>query len=258
MLAESISVTLDTVADPAFRARAFHEYKIVTRYLGRVADNTRILDFGCGEGIAAASFALRHPSAKVFGTDIQTVNPERLRAKLEKLVAAPLPANLDLRLIPPSSLPDDIHDLDIIYSWSVFEHVRADLIVPILKMLRERLRPSGKFFLQIDPLYFSPRGAHLYGAIPEPWCHLLHQTDVLHEKLLASSLPDASKSRLWEQYRTLNRATADDITDACVEAGFTVAKRETLKSDLESPAPLLRAYSREALTTSELRLLLAH
>ncbi len=246
----------EKVEDKAFRARAVHEYKMVARYLGSAFDNCRILDFGCGEGIAAASFALRHPSSTVFGTDIQTVDPARLRGKLERFLGASWPDNLDLRLVPPSALPADIADLNVIYSWSVFEHVRADLIVPILRMLHERLRSGGKLFLQIDPLYFCARGAHLYGAIPEPWCHLIHQTDVLHDKLYASTLPTLSKDRLWAQYRTLNRATAGDIMDACISVGFSVDKHETLKSDVEPPSKLLRAYSSDALTTTELRLVL--
>lgn len=255
---QSIAELLNGLEDRQFRARAVHEYKTIARYTGSAClDGKRILDFGCGQGIAAASFAMRHPSATVFGTDIQTVAPQNLAGQIKSLLGLPYPGNLDLRLTSPSSLPDDINNLDLIYSWSVFEHVRWDLVVPILRLLRSRLKPGGKLFLQIDPLYFSPRGAHLYGPIPEPWSHLIYQTDVLHEKLMSSSIPETSKHRLWDQYRTLNRATARDIVDACAVAGFRIDKQDTIISEIQPPESLLRAYSREALTTSEIRLLLS-
>lgn len=252
-----IATALEMLDDKAFRARAVHEYKTITRYAGPIKDGSRLLDFGCGEGIAASSFAMRHPSSVVFGTDIQTVNASLLADRILALLQRSFPPNLDLRLVSSSALPDDICDLDLIYSWSVFEHVRRDLMVPILEMLRRRLKPGGMMFLQIEPLYFSSRGAHLYGAIPEPWSHLVHQTDLLREKLFASPGLDASKTRLWDQYTTLNRATADDIIDACILAGFRVLKKDILTSEIDPPPALLRAYSRDALITNELRLLLA-
>jgi cyclopropane fatty-acyl-phospholipid synthase-like methyltransferase len=256
---EEIDKRLAAAPDPAFRGRVFHEYWIIRRLVKSHVDldAARILDFGCGEGIAAASFALRHPKATVFGTDVLEVRPERLRKKYDEQTGFSLPENLSLFLTEVGSLPDQVCDMDLIYAWSVFEHVNFNQIADTMRLLRARLRPNGIFLLQTNPLYFSPKGSHLDRYDPTPWAHLLNQSDVLKDKVMRSAHPEVRKIREWEQFEALNKATADDIKEAAHHAGFSVVFEERLLTEEAPPQRLLQVYNLEVLTTEELRLLLA-
>jgi SAM-dependent methyltransferase len=246
-------------SDPEFRARAVHEWGTIRRFVaGRIPWPTaRILDFGCGRGIAAASIALRLPEATVFGCDIVPPNREVLEDLLREQIAAAIPRNLHVTSSEPGTLPDAIADLDLIYAWSVFEHVRFDRLVATLELLRERLRPRAFVFLQVNPLYFSPRGSHLYRFLPQPWSHLELQLDVMRAAVAdAHDVSQQMREREWEQFMTLNRATTDDLLSAAREADFQIVLHETLSTEVEPSVRLLQIYSREILTTEEVRILL--
>lgn len=259
-LPPDIDKILAGIENPSVRGRCVHEYKTVRRMVAkRVSwESARVLDFGCGEGIAAASFALRHPSSTVLAVDILPPRPEHLGKILQDTTKLELPDNLKLLSSPPGTLPREAADLDLVFAWSVFEHVNFADLTATMSLVGERLKPSGTFFLQINPLFHSPRGAHLYGYNSTPWVHLLTQHDALERIVMgAETVALTSRERVWEQYETLNKATAEDILGAARAAGFDVLKEERLKTDLEPPERLARIYLPDALTTEEIRLVLA-
>jgi SAM-dependent methyltransferase len=255
---QEIEGKFSAAPDVGFRARALHEYRTVRKVTEPYVslDSARILDFGCGEGIAAASFALRFPEAAVFGVDVLPPNKKKLQQKLQQQIALDLPSNLTLTSSNPGTLPDEIADIDLIFAWSVFEHVSFSQLIDTMRLLKARLRSGGMFFLQISPLYFSPKGAHLYRFDSSPWLHLLHEADALKAMVMNSEMPEAAKLHEWRQFETLNRATADDIVAAALAAGFSLEFEERLCVPDEPPARLIRAYNRDALVTDEIRLLL--
>ncbi len=241
---------------PWFRARTFHEYSTIRSLVRPHVDLDRasVLDFGCGDlPIAAASMALRHPGATVHGTDIAGTDPARLQAVLNQESGLDTPANLHVETVTPNSLPEHLRNLDLIYSWSVFEHIPAADITGNFRIVRERLAPDGLFFFQIGGLYFHNDGSHLSHLFPdEPWHHLVYSLAELQEKVLAS--PTASKHSNWQQFMELNRLTADDFMDAASDAGLSAVWHERRQQG-EPPAQLLRSYSEEALKTIEIRAL---
>jgi SAM-dependent methyltransferase len=255
---QEIEERLAAAADVGFRTRCLHEYRTVLQATKAhlSLESARILDFGCGQGIAAASFALRLPEALVMGVDILPPNRKRLQQRFLQQVGIDLPPNLKLLEGAPGTLPLEVKDLDLIYAWSVFEHVSFPQLVDTMRLLKERLRSKGLFFLQISPLYFSPKGAHLYRFDPSPWVHLLHETDVLKAIVMGTAEPEAAKIREWTQFETLNRATADDIVAAALAAGFSLESEARRRIADEPPVRLTRAYNRDALVTEEIRLLL--
>jgi len=255
---EEIEKRFASAPDPGFRARAAHEYGIIRSFVrGRVEFKTaRVLDFGCGAAIAAASIALRHPRATVFGADVVQPDRDRLQTQFDEQAGLPLPENLSLFMAESGTLPREICDLDLIYAWSVFEHVDFEQITDVMRLIRERLSAKGVVLLQIKPLYFSPWGSHLYRYDSTPWVHLLQARDVLKNKVMSSNAPAVTKMREWQQFESLNKATADDIKEAAQRAGFSVLREERLPTREKPPPRLLRLYSSEALTTEELRLLL--
>ena len=235
-----------------------HEYRTIRRFVrDRVSlDSARVLDFGCGEGIAAASFALRHPAAKVFALDIVPPDFGLLRQKLADQTSLELPTNLALFCGDPGTLPEEICDLDLIFAWSVFEHVNFSQLTETMRLLRGRLGVGGALLIQINPLFFSPRGSHLYRYDASPWVHLLCQADALKTVVMNSSWPEKVKLREWAQFESLNRATGGDIKDAAGNAGLSIVLEEQLRIAETPPPRLLRVYHEDVLMTEEIRLLL--
>ena len=157
-------------------------------------------------------------------------------------------------------------------SWSTFEHVQRDQVLPILKDLYACLRPGGYFFLQIEPLYYSAFGAHLGRYDSVPWHHLLVTDDELWDVVrnceaplhadevdfgFADFGPEGYKRFVFEEYQALNRLTADELVALTAEAGFSVVRQER-RSYEPSPVPevLLEKYGRDVLVNNEIFLLL--
>ena len=255
---EVIEKQLAAAPDLGFRSRVMHEYGTIFRLVRKQVhlEQARVLDFGCGEGLAAASFALRHPQAEIYATDIVLPDRVRLEKRCAEQANLALPENLFLSGNPPGQLAKELAEMDLIYAWSVFEHVCFADLIQTMGLLKTRLRSGGVVVIQICPLFFSPRGSHLSRYDASPWAHLLTQHDRLKNLVLESAWPEPTKRREWEQFESLNRATAEDIVQAAAEAGYTTLFEERLSTKETPPARLLRAYAREALVTEEIRLVL--
>jgi 2-polyprenyl-3-methyl-5-hydroxy-6-metoxy-1,4-benzoquinol methylase len=248
-LQSSLDDAFEHARDEGFRARAIAEYKRVTNWVGAKVDlaNARILDFGCGQGIAAASFAIRMPGATVVGSDMEPVNVEGLDDRLRQQIARPLPRNLEF--VPTAELQDQA-PFDLIYSWSVFEHVPEDQMIEVFRQLKSLLRPGGLIFVLVNPLFFSPRGSHLYRYFKSPWHHLLLPLSELREGVFAKGVTE-TQTREWQQFLGLNRLTARDILGRASASGLKRTRDAFFRTDLVPPPRLSRIYDSEALATVE-------
>jgi 2-polyprenyl-3-methyl-5-hydroxy-6-metoxy-1,4-benzoquinol methylase len=237
--------------DPAFRARAVSEYMRIRKWLGRNVnfETSSILDFGCGQGIGAASFALRHPGASVWAVDVAPPDVSILESRLESQLGVGIPENLNF-----SSNLDEILEremrFDLIYSWSVFEHVRASELAGLFKKIKHCLSTDGRFFMQVSPLYFSPRGSHLYRYFSSPWHHLTLSIDEIREALFAATT-EKRRERGWRQFIELNRLTATDILGQATTSGLKLIRKELSKTDKIPPPSLVHVYNEDALLTEE-------
>jgi SAM-dependent methyltransferase len=254
---ELLEAAFAAAPDAGFRGRVLSEYRTIKHWVkDRIDwDSAKILDFGCGGGIAAASVALRHPQAQVAGFDILPVDVVGLAKSFERQVGQALPSNLSF--IPAFS-EDDTGEAgyDLVYSWSAFEHIRASQIAPACRRIKSSLKPTGLFFMQIDPLYFSPRGSHLYRFFKEPWHHLLLSIEELREGTCAPAEGELG-AREWQQFVELNRLTGGQIIDHAQQGGLRLIREQFFSTDLKPPAPLLDIYSSEVLTTVGLYALFA-
>ena len=167
-------------------------------------------------------------------------------------------------------LPYDDGTFDAVYAWSVFEHV-AD-VPSALGEIHRVLRPGGAFFLQIEPLYFSPHGGHLWHILDEPWIHLKLGREELVERIRQASLgedteearKDLFQGMSPDEYRcavidhclpTLNRITVRELTTHVRNNGFTILNHQTMQNcPYEVPADLLELYPRDDLVTNEVRM----
>ena len=263
------------ISDEWFFAHFSHAADIVQSWLGEVVDvkTARMLQFGCGDGITDLALVLRYGAKAIHGVDVRREYEKLPRIAREQLGLARIPAALSFQTIAPSMpLQGQAPLYDALMSWSTFEHVQRDQVLPILRDLHGCLRPGGYFFLQIEPLYYSAFGAHLGRYDPVPWHHLLVSDDELWRAVQACDAPmnpdevdfgfadfgpDGYKRFVFKEYQELNRVTADELVDWAQQAGFSVARQERRHYE---PAPvqqeLLAKYPRELLTNNEILLLL--
>lgn len=217
-----------------------------------------ILDFGCGEGITALGLALQYAPSRVVGVDIMP-DPERcLPVARSELGLSSLPENLELHRVKPGFLHNENDKFDLIYSWSVFEHVDMRVIDDVIGLLYKSLKPDGVIFIQIAPLYYSSEGSHLYDFIKEPWGHLLHQSNVYYDKLVAAERVDNEELRksLMSTYTTLNRITVPELERRFENNNFEIIRKYTTRDQLDPPDSLTEIYNYDVLTTNQVVLLL--
>ena len=262
------------ITDEWFRAHFDYAADVVQQWLGGALDvrSARLLNFGCGDGITDLALVLRHGAAAIHGVDIRREYAKLPRIAREQLGMARIPAALSFETITPGAPLAGRHGgVDGIMSWSTFEHVQHDQLLPILRDLHACLRAGGVFFLQIEPLFFSPFGSHLRRYIDVPWQHLLVPEDDLwraieaHQGTIDAQEVDFGfadfgvegyKRFVFKEYQQLNRLTADELVELAAQAGFRVLRQERRHVDMAVPAALRGRYPDEWLTNNELLLLL--
>ena len=263
------------ITDEWFRAHFHYAADVVNHWLGSVVDlsTARLLQFGCGDGITDLALVLRHGAHAIHGIDVRQEYAKLPRIAREQLGMQRIPAGLSFQTIPPSApLQGQAPLYDGIMSWSTFEHVQRDQLLPILTDLCACLKPGGYFFLQIEPLFYSAYGSHLRRYDEVPWHHLQLSEDELWNIIaaydgalnpdevdfgFADFGPEGYKRFVFHEYQTLNRLKADELVDIAQQAGYVVAKQERRTYE-PAPVPevLLQRYPRELLINNEIFLLL--
>jgi len=229
-----------------------------------------VLDFGCGGAITPLSLALRHPDIQWYGVDIGTRFRQLEAMAAEQLGLSRLPENLHLTQIAPGESLAGKVPAEAVYSWSVFEHIPQAQIPGILAGLHAMLPAGGHFFLQIEPLYYSPFGSHLGRFIKEPWAHLSLNPTELESAVQAfageipaehrghnfrAMTPEAYKAFHLAEYRSLNHATADQIVAHLRSAGFAIVREQRNRMSLDPPPALLERFAADDLLTNGLLVL---
>ena len=262
-----------SITDEWFRSHFIFASDVVNTWLSERIDvtNARILDFGCGDGIMDLGLAMRHEAKQVLGVDIHDAHKYLLQTAKAQLGINHLPSNLKFETVPPGSSLAKMR-VDAAYSWSVFEHVAPTLLPTIFSDLYETLPEGGYFFLQIEPLYYSPFGAHLSGLLAEPWVHLLHSHDELVaqiENVEPEQMRQEQKNKtfdvcsfqdfkqyLMREFQLLNKIKIAELEILLTQAGFSIQKKFVNRLEIAPPPQLLKLYSEEDLTSNEIRLLL--
>jgi SAM-dependent methyltransferase len=223
------------------------------------------VDFGCGDGATTLGVASR-VEADLIGLDLYLTFHHLPDLAQKNLGTRVLPSNLAFRQTRPGEpLPLADASVDLVYSWSVFEHV-AD-VPGVLAELARIMKPGGVLFIQIEPLFFGPYGSHLQRLVDEPWAHLKngeeeflrraadardhvpeHEKDTLYRDHSFAEL----KRYLLGEYRSLNRITAGVLIRSVSGAGFEIAATRLIEAEGVVPdAGLLEKYPRELLLTNQ-------
>ena len=243
----------------------------------RLIHKTNILDYGCGQGEATLRFANEMSDCQVTGVDLHDAFKGVFESASKALgKEVPPPHNLEYvqigggqndgsefaisrygdELVERSIFKKDYYDF--CFSWCVFEHINQNLLKDILIELRNSLKSEGIFYLKINPLYYSSRGAHIYGVIDEPWSHLKYQNDVLEHMFIkaAEDKGIGQKDLIWHQYLTLNKLTADNLKRLLLEVGFKVLHEHRLYEG-SPPIELTSTFSQEVLTNKDVVFILS-
>lgn len=263
------------ITDEWFRAHFEYAADVVNHWMGDVLDwpRARLLNFGCGDGITDLALVLRHGATAIHGVDIRQEYAKLPRIAREQLGMSRVPAALTFETIRPGAPLAGRHaGVDGIMSWSTFEHVQREQLTPILRDLHACLRPGGYFFIQIEPLFYSPYGSHLRRYDDVPWHHLTASEDELWKIIEAHEGPiDAAevdfgfadfgvegyKRFVFKEYQALNRLTADELVDYATGVGFRVVRQERRHVDMEIPPALRGQYPDDWLLNNEVFLLLS-
>ncbi|WP_019702856.1 class I SAM-dependent methyltransferase [Paracidovorax oryzae] len=262
------------ISDEWFRAHFGYAADVVNDWVGGALDlrTSRLLNFGCGDGITDLALVLKHGATGIHGVDIRQEYRKLPRIAREQLGMSRIPSALTFETIQPGApLAGRQAPVDGIMSWSTFEHVDRGQLLPILKDLHACLRPGGFFFIQIEPLFYSPYGSHLRRYDEVPWHHLLVSEEELWEIIrmhegpidaaetdfgFADFGPEGYKRFVFNEYRALNRLTADELVGLTAEAGFHVVRQERRSLQMEIPEELRGKYPPEWLLNNEIFLLL--
>lgn len=248
----------ERISCPVYKAKFLDLPRIIEEWVAEYfpIEGKDILDFGCGEATTTLGMALQKAPKRSVGVEIQDEYLRCLPLAKQQIGLQALPDNLELIKVRPGEMHSEIEKFDLIYSWSVFEHVEQISIEPILRSVSKMLKPNGLFFIQIAPLYHSAEGSHLKPWIPEPWAHLRYQHSIYEKMLKAGCADERERETLWSVYTTLNKVTADQIVDMSKSAGFEILRDYRTRNQIDAPIDLLRIYHQDVLMTDQVVLLM--
>jgi len=254
-----MSWSVESIRDETYRTKFVNLPDSIddwTRPYGGLNGAT-VLDFGCGEGTTAIGIALRKSARRVVGLEIQQPEVDRCVPLAKEQLGLPgLPDNLSLYRVEPGKLHDPGERFDVIYSWSVFEHVERRFLLDAFGLLKGALKPGGVLFIQVAPLYYSAEGSHMLPWIKQPWGHLCDEHSVYYDKLKAATRDQEELRSLWSTFRTLNKTTADELRQFAEQAGFEVLRDHRTRDEFVPDERLTKIYHADVLMTNQVVLLL--
>ena len=182
-----------------------------------------------------------------------------------------LPRELSFKRIQAGEKFHLAEPCDLVITWSTFEHIELPYMAGVLDNIRRALKPEGMFFLQINPLYFSPYGSHLSRFNLPPWAHLLWSPERVTEAVMAFTGeipadeleenfhkrgPLGYKQFVLQEYHQLNQLTTGQLVQLLKDNGFELVREGYGQVSLPAPTELLERFSAHDLLTDEVRLLL--
>ena len=213
---------------PIFKRRFTGARDLIRRHVPRSVRRGAFLDIGCGTGNGVVA-ALTCGARCAVGIDIDfglfshDLDFDEFPEVCRKFGADPRRAVLiegdllSLRFRPGT--------FNYCLMFDSAEHVPTpDRFIAQAYSLLAR---GGYFVMDTAPLFWGPSGHHLFhlfDAEQDPWPHLMPNFE---ERALAPGCTD------WHMrgYRTLNRITADELVEACRNAGFTVIREHRNPQD---------------------------
>ncbi|MGH9380120.1 MAG: class I SAM-dependent methyltransferase [Thermoanaerobaculia bacterium] len=112
------------------------------RVTGRGTRDCRILDYGCGWGRLLRLANYFSPVDRVYGVDV-------MEASLKECDKGRVPNRTALVAAAPAVLPFDGEEFDLVFAFSVFTHIPAEVAKAVLQAVRARVAPESAFIITI-------------------------------------------------------------------------------------------------------------
>jgi Methyltransferase domain len=230
-----------------------------------------LLDFGCGDGITGLGLILRHGAQNVTGIDISATHKGLGALAKREIGLDAVPRALRFQRIKAGQTFTLKTPCDAVMTWSTFEHIELPYLSGVLRNLHAVMADDAVFFLQINPLYYSPVGSHLSRFKLPDWAHLLWSPQEVEDAVMKfhGEIPADEteenfhkrdfkdyKAFVLSEYNTLNRLTTSQLIGYLNDNGFEVVREVYGQVAQEPPPELLEKYTRHDLVTDEVRLLL--
>lgn len=261
----------ESITDEWFASHFNYAADVTADWMRDVPVEGQILDFGCGDGITSLGLMLRHGYQQIDGVDISDTHQGLKRLALKEIGLTKLPKGLQFKKIIKGEKINENKRYDAIMSWSTFEHISMEDLPSIIENMRAMLVRNGRIFIQINPLYHSPQGAHLARFKLPDWAHLQwtrmqveewvdqYQDEIplceKEENFHSRSFKDY-KAWVLNEYDSLNRIKVSELCAMFKKYGFEIIREGYGRVSQSPPSALLDLFSEEDLRTDELRLLL--
>jgi SAM-dependent methyltransferase len=194
-----------------------------------------VADVGSGDGLIDLGFVAKARPAKLIGFDPRPTDVDALRRSASAAgIEEPFPDAETLAFVQsrPDFLPAPGETFDVVFTWSVFEHVSEPVLM--FQEIHRILKPDGVLFLQLWPFYSSQHGGHAWMTIPEPFAHLRRSPFDMEQTLRGRQGTDATRTA-DDEFRSLNRITLDSLQRALLLAHLRVAKVAVIGDVLHVP-----------------------
>jgi SAM-dependent methyltransferase len=207
---------------------------------GVTLDEREVADVGCGDGITDLGVVHLAKPKRLVGFDIVPTDPARLRRlAVEAGIAGDLPSSLEFRTSGPTRLPRDDSSLDVVFTWSAFEHMQDP--IGVAEEIRRVLRSDGTLMVQVWPFFHAKHGSHLWHWFPDGFDHLLMTPSELAQAMRDKSGTNvAGVEGMIREYDRLNRMTVDDLQRSLLAAGFRITRFELITEAIDVPRALER------------------
>jgi ubiquinone/menaquinone biosynthesis C-methylase UbiE len=183
-----------------------------------------ILDVGCGDGVLSLGLLQQSGASKVIGIDVVSVNRDELNAIAIKNGVEELPTGEKLQFLvsSPTHIPLDDASVDVVVSWSVFEHVQN--IGDLLAEIRRVVKPGGLIFTQIWPMFGSEHGSHLWPWLSDGFIQYRQSREEIYAEVDAKIPDHALRGSVKDLFDSCNRVTVDELQQFMLSAGLTLEK----------------------------------
>lgn len=195
----------------SFETVAEGRIRVISRHLPDLV-GCDVLEVGTGRGYTAALLPAQAGAKHVTGIDIRRYPEWDLHDP---------DATTFLKGDLAGGQFVDSDSMDAVISAVVMEHVTRP--IRMLAEIHRVLRPGGQAWLYFN-LYRGPKASHRYRSIFFPWPHLLFD-DAQSADFLAE--------REMGKFAWVNRMTAAEYVNVCVEIGFEITEVRRHVSDLE-------------------------